>query len=350
MTFHGHCLTRNLPRLMQLAGDVLCRPRFEAREDEKLRRENLALLDDIRDDDGALASRFFEREALAGHPYGRSLLGTEETIARHDADGASRWWSRNVVKENLIVGLAGDIDEASARRLAAEAFGPLADGPAPPPLTLPTPPLPAGRRTILVDKPERTQSQVVIGHAGPPHAAPDWLPLHVGATAFGGTFSSRLMTEVRVKRGWSYGASAQVPRSKFGHAYRMRLAPSLEQAPAALELVQTLWSALVAEGVTDEEVDLATRFLEGRWAFEVDTAEKRLDDRIDTLLYGLPETFYREFPARVRAVGRDAVNDVFRRRLHPQSGVTVVTGTASELEAPLRAVAGEVEVVAWDSY
>jgi zinc protease len=66
----------------------------------------------------------------------------------------------------------------------------------------------SGRHTVLVDKPERTQTADPARHTAPPRAHADWLALSVGSAVFGGTFTSRLMSEVRVKRGWSYGASS----------------------------------------------------------------------------------------------------------------------------------------------
>src|SRR5262245_12731100 len=146
ITWSGHCLRRNLEGLLALAGDVLCRPRFDEDEEEKLRRESLALLDDIRDDDGSLAARFFEREALAGHAYGRSVLGDERSIGLHDAAQAAAWARAHVVKDNLIVGVAGDVDEATARALVEDALASLPAGPAPAPVALPPPPLPQRRR------------------------------------------------------------------------------------------------------------------------------------------------------------------------------------------------------------
>ena len=106
-------------------------------------------------------------------------------------------------------------------------------------------------RLTLVDKPERTQSQILIGQPAPRWQDPDFLALQVATTAFGGTFTARLMDEVRSKRGLSYGASARVGQGRGAKSLVAHVFPSLEQTPETLELVLRLWRDWVDDGVTD---------------------------------------------------------------------------------------------------
>jgi zinc protease len=320
-------------------------------EHERLRRETLGLLDEIRDDDSSLCARFFERFALAGHRYGRSVIGTEGSLAGITHERAAEWASAHVSKSALIAGFAGDTREVTAFELVDRTLAPLRDGLPPARADHGTPALPSGRRTYLIDKPERAQSQILIGHAGPPHADPDWLPLHVGATVFGGMFTSRLTTEVRVKRGWSYGAGCRVGRARLGHTFRIRVFPSAEQTPDTVALVLSLWEEIAAHGITDEELGFARSYLEGSWAFEIDTPAKRLDHKIDELTYDLPAGTYARFLDRLRSVSRDDVNAAIRKWWHPSRAVTVITCTAEALRPRLAKVAlGDIDVVGYDSY
>lgn len=346
---HVTCLARNLEAVLALASDALLRPRFDPDEHEQLRREELSALDDLRDDDGALTGRFYDRLALPGHPYGRSALGTAASLGSLGLDDVEGWLATHVVKDNLLVGFAGDVDAGRARALAEVAFGPAADGPAPPPLVFPPLAVAPGRRTYLIDKPDRSQTQIVVGHAALALAHPDFLACQVAGGAFGGNFSSRLMQEVRVKRGWSYGASFGTVRARGPHTFRLRCAPSAEQTADTLALVLELWDKVVVGGLGVDEIEHAKAYIEGGFAFDTETAGARLDQRLGLETYGLPADTLDTFVARLRAVDAAAANAAARRFWHPESAVTVLVATAEDMLPRLQGLAlGEVTVLPYD--
>jgi zinc protease len=344
-------LSANADAAVTLLADVLARPRLEEAEHARLVRESLATLDDLRDDDSSLCTRFFDRAALTGHPYGRTAFGTAASLAALTRDDAARWWTGSLGAGEVIVGFAGDLDRARADALAARLTADLrlsaAPLGAPPPIATPG----GGRRTILVDKPERAQSQILIGHGCLRAADPDYLALHVGATVFGGMFTSRLMTEVRVKRGWSYGASARVGRARGGASFKIRVFPSAEQTPETLALVLGLFDELVAKGVTADEVVFATSYLAGTHAFDIDTASERLDRRMDALLWDLPHDPVIGFRERLAAISVEQVNAAIRKWLRPADATITVTCTADEMAPRLAGLpVGDVRVEPFDSY
>lgn len=336
------CLADALEPMLELVGDVVSRPRLDVEEHEKLRRETLAMLDEVRDDDATLAGRHFDRIVLAGHPYGRSPLGTEKTLERLTLDDVRRWRERHLDAAPMIVGFAGPVSEADARRLVEKTFPELPGRHTPTVFT--PPPAPDKRRIFIVDKPARTQSQIVIGHAMPPTSHPDTLALVVAATCMGGTFSSRLMAEVRVKRGWSYGVGFRTFRSAAGHTLRIRLAPAAEQTPPALQLVLDLWQEAKDGGLREEEIEHARRYLDGTFAFEIATPADRLHRRTDQHVLGLPVDHDKTFRARLAALTPDEVNAALRRHWKPETATVVLTATAAEM--PIDGA----EILVFDSY
>jgi zinc protease len=348
VTFTGRCLSRHQEALLTLLCECLVRPTLAEPEHARLVRESLAMLDDLRDDDASLCQRYFHRYAMAGHPYGRPTMGTAASLSALTQDDAAKWVQRNVVPDSLILGFAGDLSQAQVAKLAARATTGLHTGSfaSAPPAPLPTR---RGRKTVVVDKPERDQSQILIGHDAPPPAAPDWLPLHVAATVFGGTFTSRLMQEVRVKRGWSYGADCRVGRGLGGHTFAIRVFPALEQTQGTLALVFSLWEELVQAGITKDELDFAKSYLQGNWAFELATPADRLERRLDSLLLEVPPP--EDFIPRLQSVTLQSVNDALRRHMRPDDAVTVIVASAEELVEELSGLPiGPVEVVPYDSY
>lgn len=343
------CLPRNLEAALALVGDVLAKPALDRDEHERLRREELATLDDLRDDDSALCTRFADRMMLPGHPYGRSALGTERSLTSLTLDDVTGWIARNVVADNLLVGFAGAIAAERAIGLARAAFAEVPERPAPAPLVYSSLMLGSARRTFIVDKPERSQSQVIVGHAAPPPSHEAFLALHVAATAFGGSFTSRLMQEVRVKRGWSYGSSFGAVRARGGHSFRMRVAPAAEQTADTLELILGLWEEATANGFSDDEMQHAKQYLEGGWAFDMETAGARLEQRIGVILLDLPEHAVTELPARLAGISTAQVNAAIRQFWHPEAAVTILTASADEqLDTLAHLPLGALKVVPYD--
>jgi zinc protease len=350
--FMASGLSRHLPRLVQLLADVLSRPAFDEGEHERLRRESLALLDDVRDDDASLAGRFWDRTAFGDHPYGRTTLGTAGSLAALGLADARAWWAKSLVPANLIVGFAGDVTRPAAEALAAELCAGLPDGdPVAEPVGPVAIPAARGRQTLLIDKPERTQSQILIGHSSLPRAHADWLPLSVASAVFGGTFTSRLMSEVRVKRGWSYGASSRLGRGRHGAAFRMRVFPSVELTAQTLALVLELYEQVVAGGVTQAEVEFALGYLSGSWPFELVTPNDRLSKQLDTILLGLPADTYPSHLKKLAAVDADQVNAAIRKWWKPDDAIIALTATAEDMLPRLADVKlGQVSVLPFDSY
>ena len=336
------CLADALEPMLELVADVVARPRLEEEEHERLRRETLAMLDEVRDDDATLCGRHFDRIVMAGHPYGRSPLGTEATLSRLTVDDVRRWRERHLDPARMVVGFAGPLSAERARALAERTFPALAGTSAP--TVFPEPPRPASRRTFIVDKPARTQSQVMIGHPMPPTSHPDTLALAVAATCMGGTFSSRLMKEVRVKRGWSYGVSFRTFRSAAGHSLRIRMAPAAEQTAPALDLVLSLWQEAKDLGLSAEEIEHARSYLDGTFGFEIATPADRLHRRTDQHVLGLAENHDKTFRARLAALSVDDVNAAARRHWRPETATVVLTATAEEM-----ALEG-AEVIQFDAY
>jgi zinc protease len=351
VTFSGTVIARNLDAFSDLLVDVLARPGFAPDELDRLKRETEAEIVEARDNDRSLAHKFFQRAMFDGHAYGRSIGGRLSTISGLDLADVRVLHQRTVVADNLLLACAGDIDPDVAYRLVEKLRQALPSGPA---LTdtLPDPVGPRGRRLVIVDKPERTQTQILIGALGTHAHDADHFALHVGNTILGGTFTARLMKEIRSKRGWSYGAYSSLPYDRHRQAFSMWTFPKAADAADCLRLELELLADWHDRGVTRRELAWAKRYLVRSHAFAVDTAAKRVGLRLDARLYDLPPRYYEEYLDRIRAVSLDEVNSAIRTRIHPEHLVIVVVGTERVIgEAVRGAIEGLTahEVVSFDS-
>ncbi len=350
IALHAQVIARNLDAFVDLLSRLVSSPTFPLDEFERLKRESIAEIIEARDSDQALAQRAFRRALFAGHPYGRSARGTTKSLASLSRDDAQAAYAAHLSGSNAVIGLAGDVPRERVREIASRLVGGLPQGsrvadPVPPP------PVPEGRRLVLVDKPERTQTQILIGTLGTsPHDA-DHVALSVANAVLGGSFTSRLMREVRSKRGWSYGAYARLAIDRQRQAFSMWTFPAATDVGPCIDLELRLLESFVNEGVTARELDFIKRFLIRSHAFDVDTATKRMHQALDVEVLKLPPDYYSAYVEHVAGVTVEKANEAVRARISAENLVVVVVGTAAQILEPVRAaiprLAGE-RVVPFD--
>ncbi len=344
-SIRGDVAREHLDRFCEILSEVLWRPTFPEEEVQKLKRQTLSELEAIRDDDGALARRALARTLFKGHPWGRPLMGDETSVAAIERDDLVAWHEANTTTASMIVSASGAVSAGELREALLRAF----------PDELPTHELdassdpevepPEGRVVVLVDKPERTQTQVLLGHMAPSVSHPDQLPLVVGNTAFGGTFTARLMQEVRVKRGWSYGAYSRVSSGKELGAFQVSFYPKTEDTAPALELVLSMLEDLKDKGLDPAEVDFARQHRTQAFPFQLETHGRRLSLLLDARFLGRPKDWVRSYEERVSAVTSEQVASALQRCVHPDNMVIAVTCTAADVMESIRALPGVSKVL-----
>jgi zinc protease len=324
----GQVLARNTDAFVDLIANLLAAPTFPEDELQRLLRETRAELLESLDNDRGLADRFFRRKLFEGHPYGRTSRGTAASIGTLDSDAVRGHHARHYVRENVVIAMSGDVDAKNAERLARKIVDALPSGTRAPDV-LDEPKQLAGRHLIFVDKAERTQTQILIGALGTSAHDDDHVAFTVANAIFGGTFTSRLTREVRGKRGWSYGASSRLGVDRKRHSFVMWTFPAQTDAASCIALELDLLEKLVARGVTEREVKFIQKYITRSWAFEVDTAQKRVHQALDVELLSLPSDYYSKYLEHVAAVTPEAANAAVARRIDPKNLLVTVVGTAA---------------------
>jgi zinc protease len=341
ITVHAQVIRRNLEPFVALLAKILSTPTFPSEEIERLKRESVAELVEARDSDRALCQVGFRRAVFGDHPYGRGAAGRTTTIPRIGAEDVRRLYRTHFVRGNVVLGFAGDIGEAEAARLGEALIAGLPAGQKIADPTTPPKPL-QGRSLLFIDKAERTQTQILIGGLGTwPHDE-DHAALAVATSIFGGTFTSRLMREVRSKRGWSYGAYARIAIERQRHSFSMWTFPAATDAAACITLELKMLEDLIDKGVSPREVAFIKRYLVRSYAFDIDTAQKRLHHALDVEILGLPPDYYSGYVERTEAVTAEAANEAIRNRLSAKDLAVVVVGTAGPLVDDVKKAIGEL--------
>jgi zinc protease len=335
ITFQGSVIARSLDRFGEFLLDALARPALPEDELARLKRETLAELIETLDDDRSLARRWFRRTLFAGHPYGRSAGGTRAGVEGATLDTLRDLYRKLIVRENLVVAMAGDVTKERAQRFVDQLSAALASGTRLVDRT-PEPTIKPGRHLVLVDKPERTQTQIIIGGLGSHPADADHFPLALANTAFGGTFTARLMQEVRVKRGWSYGAYSSLPFDRRRQAFSLWTFPKASDAPACIALELELLQAFRKTGLKKSELGWAKRYLMRSHAFAIDTTAKRVGLKLDSVLYDLPPGYFENYLETLRGITLEQANEAVKTRLSDENLVFTVVGTESVVGQAVR--------------
>jgi predicted Zn-dependent peptidase len=349
----GHVLARNLEPFLRLLADIVLRPDFKAAEFARTRREIVAQLDEMRNDDRSLCARFFSRRLYGDHPYGRAADGTAKSLAHIRREQAEARFKSAFVGNNLVFAAAGDVTADGFRQLLERTFSRLKPGTRAaseirPPL------LPDGWRIQLVDKPDRQQTQIMIGHATVPAAHPDYLPLTLAFAAFGGRgMKATLMDEIRTKRGLAYGAYMGILPRRGPSTVRGWVFTGAERTVTTLKLLLRLYRRLMKEGVSAERLRFFQAFLAGTYASDMDAPERRLAARVAAELEGLPEDFVDTYVDRIKAVTPEQVATAIKTHVRADNLAITLVATADTLAKLLVRSGidpGAIDIVKYDSY
>jgi len=351
ITLHVDVISRSLEPMVDLLATLMAEPTFDEAELGKLLRETEGEIIEARDSDRYLATRHFRRLVFENHPYGRRLGGTIPSVQGITRQDVVQHYQRHFVQGNVDIAFAGDIDESKASEVSGRLVSGLAQG-KPATFSIASPESKRGRRLVFVDKPERTQTQILMGDVGSHPRDPDHIPLHVATTIFGGTFTSRMMRAIRSERGWSYGAYARLPYDAQRDAFSLWTFPAAKDAAACIALELELLGAWREKGILPKELSFAQRYLMRSHAFDIDTAQKRVHQKLDVDLFDLPADYHSNYLEHVGAVTLDGANEAIRHRVSSDDLVVAVVGTHAEIgEAIAGAIPGltKVEVVPYDA-
>jgi zinc protease len=323
----GSTISRSLDAFVDVLIDILVHPGLGEADFRRLQRETEAELIEGRDDDRTLVRRAFRRHVFDGHDYTRASTGTVRSIHSLEPEDVHALLGRTLTTGNLLIAFAGDIVPERARILAGRIAEAMVGGPRVAD-NLGDPTVPKGRRLVIIDKPERTQTQILVGGLGTWPGDEDHLALHVANTAFGGTFTARMTREIRSKRGWSYGAYSNLPFDRHRQAFSMWTFPKADDAAACVRLEIEMLADWHARGISRKELGWAKRYLTRSHAFAVDTAAKRVGLAAESEIYALPDGYHERYIERIQAVTPEQANQAVRTRIDPDNLLVAVVGTA----------------------
>jgi zinc protease len=339
-------MAKDAATCLALVPDVVVSPKFPEKEMRQVREELEGSVRRTRDDPAALAAEHFDN-ALWGDDHVRGWPITTETIAAVRPKDLQDWHKAWFRPGNALLVVSGDFDAKAMRGQVGRAFARWARGK---PATHKTWPAPAlqGVRVRLVDKPDQTQSQILLGHPGVSVADPDWLATQLMSYTLGeGAFSSRLMKVVRSQGGKTYSADASFETARAGGTFRARTFTRNSETAATLALVRGELARMKTGGPSADELVAAQANLQGSHPIGLQSARDVGRTVLWAELLGLGEAFVREYPPRVAAVTLEQVKAAAAENLQPDALVVVIVGRASEVSPQLVKAGLPVDTFSW---
>lgn len=340
MRIHGAVLSEKLGSFLDLIEEMLTEPRFAEAEFAKVKGIfKSSLLDELGSDDD-IAERRFQEYCLLGSPYGKLTAGSLESIDGITLEDAKKFHAENFRAGDFVIGATGGFDSKQLRARLTRMLKRLPSGNASP-MEVKSPLPPRKKRLLVLDKPEGTQCQVLIGAAGISFLDKDYLPMVLANHVFGGgSFSARLMKEVREKRGWSYGAYSWFKAGKYPLYFAMQATPSNKDALPAFSLMVKLYGEFAKKGITKQEFEFARKSLLNQSAFLQDTVRKRLDNKVSESLLDLPKGYYDGYQKRLKRLSYRQVQSAIRRKVKADGIFGLILGDAAALKKGLEQLKG----------
>ena len=325
-------LTENREEGFKLLGLALSEPRFDAEPLERVRKQIIAILARDSEDPDTIAQLAWFKGIFGGHPYGHAVRGDRSTVSGISADDLRGLTKREFSRDKMYVAIVGDVDAAEAGRLLDMALGKLAA----------TGPMPEVKNAALDYKPGLTiipkqvpQTAVYFGEAGIKRKDPDWYSAYVmNYVLGGGGFSSRLMDEVREKRGLTYGVSTYLYPMDHAGLILGQVASENTKVAQSIAIIRAEIGKLAANGITDKELDDAKTYLTGSYPLSFDTSSKIVSQLVGIQREGLGLDYVKNRNKLIQAVTADDVKRVATRLLDPDKLFWVAVGDPKGLGTP----------------
>jgi zinc protease len=338
----GAQLSLQVPRktfddALQMAADVLMRPRLDEGDWARVRHDRLTSLAQRRDQAEAVAGLVSDRVLYGdAHPYGRSSEGFERTVERIGIEDVRRFHSTYYRPNNASLVVAGDFDEATLHAKLEAALGGWV--PEPTPVREPAAPFPKLPRLVLVDRPAAPQSVVRFVSPGTDRLSPDRPALSMLNAVLGGSFTSRLNFNLREQKGYTYGAGSSFAFLRRPGSFSARASVFTDVTAAAVTEFLVELRAVRERPFTDEERTKARAMLLDRVAEGLATSAGIAATFGELALYGLPLDEPERFIAALERVTADDLLRLAQRYVDPEGASIVIVGDRAAIEPGLRAL------------
>jgi zinc protease len=314
-----------------LLADVLLNPTFPQAEVAKLVKQRIDAVKAAKDQAQGVIGTYFAKYFYNNHPYGRPTTGDEKTLAGITRADVLKFYESWYAPSNTTLAIAGDFNSSEMERLIGDKFAAWnAKGNTPVQVADAAPV--QGKKLLLVDKPDSTQTFFMIGNLGIARNNKDRVQINVVNTLFGGRFTSMLNSELRIQTGLTYGARSSFDERKARGPFIISTYTRNEKTEEAIDRTLNIIKRLHEKGITEEELKSAKAYIKGLFPTSLETTDQLAATIAQLDFYGLDETDVNSIYARIDAMTLQDAGRIIKEYFPLDNLVFVLVGKASEIE------------------
>ena len=321
-------LKKDLDKGWDLFMEVLTQPTFPVEEIKREVEKTLAAIQSAEDQPDEVAEKEFQKSLFLNSPYGHPVEGTKESLPRITQEAIVRFYRSYYHPNNAILTIVGDIstEEVKTKLLPSLAKWPMAE--------IPKIPFKSSfakeQKTVKIDR-GITQANIIIGHAGVSRDNPDFYAFTVmNYILGGGGFSSRLVEEIRNKRGLAYSVASFFDPGKYPGSFQIALQTKNSSAREAIALSLQGMERIQKELISEKELEGAKKYLIGSFPMRLNTQAKLTNFLTQVEYYGLGLDYPEKYSSLIRSITREEVLRVAKKYLHPKNLILVVVANLKE--------------------
>jgi len=335
-------MKKDLAKGLELVADVMLHPSFPEAEVKKLAAQRIDGIKSAKDRAAGVIGQYFNAYLYGKHLYARPTGGDEASVASITRDDIAKFYDTNYTPGGTVMAVVGDFATADMEKQLAAVFGgwPVKAAAA---VALTDAPAVKGRKLLLVDKPDSTQTYFRIGNVGIARSNPDRVLIEIVNTLFGGRFTSMINTELRIKSGLTYGAGSGFTEWKAKGPFSVNSFTSNANTEKALDMTLDVLKRLQEKGISDDDLKSAKAYLKGQFPPSIETSDQLAGTLSDLVFNGLDEREINTYYAKIDAATMADVNRVIKQYFPLDNLVFVLVGKASEIEGVAKKYAPVVD-------
>jgi len=331
MIVSGSVLSEYGPALVSLMADVLMNPRLPASEIERLKTDLKRQLEVQKAEPQVQASEKFDAMMYPDQPYGRTYP-TGEMIARYDLTQVRGFYDAQLGAQRTHVYISGKFDPVAVEKAIRSSFNGWRKGPE---MNLIEAKPVTGKRFALIDRPGASQSTLIVGLPVIDPSKPDWIPLWITNSLLGGSFASRITTNIRENKGYTYSPNSWIYPYYHGAVWSERADVTTEHTGASLKEIMNEVNLLRSTPPSKEELAGIQNYESGVFVLRHSNPFGIVTQLASVDLYGLDDSYLTNFVKTVMAVTPQRVQQLAQQYLNPQDMTLVVVGDQSKIESQL---------------
>lgn len=306
--------------------EILAHPLFAEEDFEREQQRTLLAIRQRGEDPGEIAEVAFMKAVYGDHPYAHPVEGMTETVTSLTQDDVADFYRRLYTIKNGVLVIVGEVTRLQAEGIADRLFSALPEGGPQPDLPLPS--VKNTASTVDISFPSE-QTHLYLGELGMKINDPDYFPLHIGNHILGGSgLVSRIMEEVREKRGFAYSASSHFFPLRYIGPFQIGLQTKNVQSKEALEVAIKTVRDFIENGPTDDEVEAAKQNIIGGFVLRLDSNQKLAGEVASIAFYNRPLDYLATFTKKIQSVTRKEIQQAFRSRIDLNRLQTIRVGRA----------------------